>query len=233
MTTLYIANRNYSSWSLRPWLLMQELDIPFSEQLIPFGDRDAWNRYRRRGGSGKVPMLEKGGHQVWDSLAIIETLAEDHPGVWPSQRKARAWARSACAEMHSGFQALRDICTMNIGVIVRLTSRPGVLNQDMDRILTLWQQGLEYFGGPFLAGDRFTAVDAFFAPVVFRFRGYGLPAEGDCQAYLQRMLALPGMREWERQALAEPWREAGHEAQTLRHGTLVEDRRVAMTGPAT
>lgn len=230
MKTLYIANRNYSSWSLRPWLMMRELDLDFDEQLIPFGEEQDWQAYRQLGGSGKVPMLADGDRLVWDSLAILETLAEEHPDVWPADSSARAWARSACAEMHSGFNTLRDICTMNIGATVHLREIPEALQRDINRVTELWLQGLERFGGPFLAGNRFSGVDAFFAPVVFRFRGYQLPAPEDCQNYIERMLALPGMQEWEQAALREPWREADHERQTLRHGELVEDRRMVLNG---
>ena len=113
MTTLYIANKNYSSWSLRAWLLMTELGLPFEEKLIPFGDPTAWNAFRAEGGSGKVPALQDGSLHVWDSLAIIDHLAECHSEVWPADPAARAWARSVCAEMHSGFPALRELCSMN------------------------------------------------------------------------------------------------------------------------
>ena len=222
---LYIANRNYSSWSLRPWLMMRQLGIAFEEQLLPFGDSEAWQSYRRQGGSGKVPMLVAGGRVVWDSLAILETLAEEHHTVWPADANARAWARSASAEMHSGFQALRDICTMNVGVTVELTEPPEQLHRDIERVTELWQQGLSTFGGPYLAGERFTAVDAFFAPVVFRFRGYRIQVPEDCQRYLETMLLLPGMQEWEQAALDEPWRDPGHEDDLTHYGHIFEDRR--------
>ena len=118
---------------------------------------------------------------------------------------------------------------MNIGLTVRLQKISTALQQDIDRVTALWQQGLDTFGGPFLAGERFSAVDAFFAPVVFRFRGYQLPAPAACQRYIERMLALPGMREWEQAALEEPWREEGHEQETLRYSVPVEDRRKQST----
>lgn len=225
MKTLYIANRNYSSWSLRPWLMMRQLGLAFDEQLMPFGREETWRDYRALGGSGKVPMLVEGDRMVWDSLAIIETLAEDHVEVWPADAKARAWARSACAEMHSGFQVLREICTMNVGVTVVLDNIPPALQQDIDRVITLWQQGLSSFGGPYLAGERFTAVDAFFAPVVFRFWGYQLEAPESCQRYLETLLSLPGMQEWEKAALEEPWRDPAHEDDLTHYRHIVEDRR--------
>lgn len=225
MTILYIANKNYSSWSLRSWLLMKELGIPFQEHMLPFGDHQAWTEFRARGGNGKVPTLQDGDVQVWDSLAITEYLAEHYPQVWPSDMGARAWARSTSAEMHSGFQALRDLCSMNIGVKVNVASIPETLARDVERINAIWQEGLSRFGGPFLAGARFTAVDAFYAPVVFRFETYGLERSPSVADYLQRMLALPGMQTWAAQALQEPWIDSSHETDCERIGVIVEDLR--------
>lgn len=229
MTTLYIGNKNYSSWSLRAWLLMRELGIPFDEHMLPFGDETVWGAFRAEGGSGKVPTLKDGNVRVWDSLAIAEHLADDYPEVWPADPVARAWARSTCAEMHSGFQALRDLCSMNIGVTVRLNDTPPALARDVERIAAIWLDGLDRFGGPFLAGDRFTAVDAFFAPVVFRFQGYGLERNPAMDDYIQHMLALPGMQTWEEQALLEPWIDREHESDCEKLGTVVADRRQLKT----
>ena len=229
MTTLYIANKNYSSWSLRAWLLMRELGIPFEEHMLPFDDQQAWSAFRAEGGSGKVPTLQDGEVRVWDSLAIAEHLADDYPQVWPADPIARAWARSSCAEMHSGFQALRDLCSMNIGVTVRVDDVPAALARDVERIAAIWLDGLDRFGGPFLAGSRFTAVDAFFAPVVFRFETYGLERNPGMNNYIQHMLALPGMQTWAEQALVEPWTDREHEADCERVGTIVEDRRTPKT----
>ncbi|WP_372982326.1 glutathione S-transferase family protein [Marinobacter sediminum] len=225
MTTLYIANKNYSSWSLRAWLLMTELGLPFEEKLIPFGDPAAWNAFRAEGGSGKVPALQDGGLHLWDSLAITDHLAERHPEVWPSDPAARAWARSVCAEMHSGFPALRELCSMNIGLKVRLNSVPADLARDVERIAAIWLEGLSRFGGSFLAGDRFTAADAFFAPVVFRFETYGLDRSPAMTEYIQHMLAQPGMQAWASQALEEPWVDPGHEADCVQIGDVIEDFR--------
>ncbi len=225
MTTLYIANKNYSSWSLRAWLLMTELGLPFEEKLIPFGDPAAWNAFRAEGGSGKVPALQDGGLHLWDSLAITDHLAERHPEVWPSDPAARAWARSVCAEMHSGFPALRELCSMNIGLKVRLNSVPADLARDVERIAAIWLEGLSRFGGSFLAGDRFTAADAFFAPVVFRFETYGLDRSPAMAEYIQHMLAQPGMQAWASQALEEPWVDPGHEADCVQIGDVIEDFR--------
>ncbi|MBL3557907.1 MULTISPECIES: glutathione S-transferase family protein [Marinobacter] len=225
MYTLHIANKNYSSWSLRPWVLMKELGIAFDEQLIAFGDESSWQAFRRLSPSGKVPCLVDQDTTVWDSLAIVEYLAERHEGVWPAEAGARTWARCAVAEMHSGFQTLRDICSMNVGLRIRLNTVSESLQKDINRIDTLWRDGLQQFGGPFLAGERFTAVDAFFAPVVFRVRTYGLDLSDEATAYVERMLALDGMRQWEEEALAEPWRDIAHEDVAFTAGTLLADHR--------
>ncbi|ARM85626.1 glutathione S-transferase family protein [Marinobacter salarius] len=225
MYTLHIANKNYSSWSLRPWVLMKELGIEFNEQLIVFGDEPTWQAYRRLSPSGKVPCLTDESTTVWDSLAIIEYLAERHEGVWPKDAKARAWARCAAAEMHSGFQSLRDICSMNVGLRIRMNTVSEGLQKDVDRIDSLWSHGLQQFGGPFLAGDRFSAVDAFFAPVVYRVRTYGLDLSEGAAAYVERVLALGSMQQWEAESLAEPWRDAEHEDIAFTVGTLLADHR--------
>ena len=189
MYTLYIANKNYSSWSLRPWSLMRELSIPFEERLVPFSSLDNWAEFRAFAPSGKVPCLLDGDTVVWDSLAIVEYLAERHAGVWPADAQARAWARCAAAEMHSGFTALRERCTMNCGLRVRLREMPPPLARDVNRIGELWRNGLQRFGGPFLAGPAFTAVDAFFAPVAFRVQTYGLALDESAAAYARRAAA--------------------------------------------
>jgi glutathione S-transferase len=188
MYDLYIANKNYSSWSLRPWVLMRELRIKFNERLTPFRE-------------------------------------ERHAGVWPAARSARAWARCAAAEMHSGFGALRERCTMNCGIRVRLSDMPAVLRLDIERLDELWNEGFRRFGGPFLAGESFSAADAFFAPVAFRIQTYGLTLGEAGGAYAKRLLALPSMRSWEQEALREPWREPGHEAEARATGTWVQDLR--------
>lgn len=225
MYTLHIANKNYSSWSLRPWVLMKELGIEFNEQLIVFGDEPTWQAYRRLSPSGKVPCLTDESTTVWDSLAIIEYLAERHEGVWPKDAKARAWARCAASEMHSGFQSLRDICSMNVGLRIRMNAISEGLQKDVDRIDSLWSHGLQQFGGPFLAGDCFTAVDAFFAPVVYRVRTYGLKLSEGAAAYVERVLALGSMQQWEAESLAEPWRDTEHEDIAFTVGTLLADHR--------
>jgi glutathione S-transferase len=225
MYDLYIANKNYSSWSLRPWIMLRELGIPFVEKLVPFSKGSNWEPFRKFAPNGKVPCLHTDGEFIWDSLAIIEYLAERHPGVWPTDAKARAWARCASAEMHSGFSALRTHCTMNCGIRVEIASRPAALSSDIARINELWNEGLERFGGPFLAGDQFTAVDAMFAPVVFRAQTYGLNFTGAAQAYTQRILERESMRTWYREALAETWREGDHEEEAKLAGTWLADLR--------
>lgn len=225
MYQLFIANKNYSSWSLRPWVLLRELQIPFQEELVPFTGADNAPVFSAFSPSGKVPCLRDGDLTVWDSLAIVEYLAERHPGVWPAAPAARAFARSAAAEMHSGFQALRSSCSMNVGVRVRLREHSPALGKEVARLAALWGEGLSRFGGPFLAGAAFTAVDAFFCPVAFRVQTYSLELPAQAAAYVQRLLALPSMREWEAAGVAEPWRDPDHEADLPAAGEIVEDRR--------
>lgn len=229
MYVLYIANKNYSSWSLRPWALMRALDIPFEERRVQLGEGSNWDAYREFSPNGRVPCLVDGATTVWESLAIAEYLAERHDRVWPDNPAARAWARCAAAEMHAGFGALRDICTMNVGIRVRLHDIPPDLARDVSRIAELWNEGLAQFGGPFLAGESFTAADAFFAPVAYRVRTYGLALDGAASAYAERLLALPFLREWEAAALKETTREPGHEDEAKRAGTWLEDRRAPPT----
>lgn len=224
MYELFIANKNYSSWSLRPWVLMRELDIPFAETLIPLGHVPGWLSVNDISPSGRVPCLKDRQLLVWDSLAIVEYLAERHANVWPADETARAWARCAAAEMHSGFFALREICSMSCGIRARLGEMPAPLANEVKRLNALWLEGLQKFGGPFLVGSRFTAVDAFFAPVAFRVQTYGLQLEPAAMQYVSRLLALNPMQEWYAAALQEPWRYEEYEA--WKHGTVTEDHRV-------
>ncbi len=225
MYTLHIGNKNYSSWSLRPWVLMRELDIPFDEALHVFGREEDWGAYRKTNPSGLVPALFHGGSLVWDSLAIIEYLAEHHAGVWPSDAQTRCWARCAASEMHSGFFELRNVCGMNCGIRVSLSRVSPALSRDLTRLDQLWQEGLERFGGPFLAGDRFTAVDAFFAPVAFRIQTFGIHLSPAATAYAERLLELDSMRDWYEQALREPYRDLPHEEEVSRVGEIIADLR--------
>lgn len=225
MYKLHIANKNYSSWSLRPWLLLKTLDIPFVEIIHPFPDTGVWDIYRHFSPSGKVPCLVDDERVIWDSLAITEYLAESYTNIWPADKDTRAWARCAAAEMHSGFQALRNNCGMSCGVRVDLKGISSALQKDINRIDELWSQGLDMFGGPFLAGAHFSAVDAFFAPVVFRVQTYQLPLGSKAQRYIAHMLAQPAMQDWYASALAETWREPAHEQEVLDAGTLISDFR--------
>ena len=228
MYILHIANKNYSSWSLRPWVLMRALDIPFTERLHRLGAASG-ETFTDFSPSGKVPCLVDIATVVWDSLAIVEYLAERHSGVWPTDDKARAWARCAAAEMHSGFSSLRTQHGMNVGVRVAVTQRSPELLADIARVERLWTEGLTRFGGPFLAGREFTAVDAFFAPVVYRCRTYGVTLQGAAAGYLQTLLAHPAMREWEAAALAEDFREAKYEVELPQIGTVTADLRVPVS----
>lgn len=227
MYELYIANKNYSSWSLRPWVLMTALDIPFKETLVPFSPTRRED-YLKFSPSGKVPCLDDHGTIVWDSLAISEYLAERYSRVWPLDPEARAFARSAAAEMHSGFSALRNLCSMNCGVRITLFERPPELLADIARIAELWESGIKRFGGPFLAGKRFTAADAFFCPVAFRAQTFGILNEGVAGDYVKLLLEQPAMQAWYEQALAEPYRDPPHEEDAHRAGTITADLRKAV-----
>lgn len=228
--TLITANRNYSSWSLRPWLLMAALDIDFEDRVEPFAASSNHKAFSSFSPTGQVPVLIDAGpagapRTIWDSLAIVLYLADRHDGVWPTHPAARAWAQSATCEMHSGFVALRHDCTMNVGVRVAPKPMSAALRADVARLTALWAEGLTRFGGPWLAGDGFSAVDAFFAPVAFRTRTYGLDVGPAGAAWVAAILDHPAMREWERQALAESWREIGHEAELAECGAITADYR--------
>ena len=225
MYTLYIANKNYSSWSLRPWVLMRELSIPFDEVVVPFDNCTNSEKFKTFSPTGKVPCLHDGPLVVWDSLAITEYLAEHHKGVWPEDPMARAWARSASAEMHSGFESLREQRSMHCGFRIRTSHTSPALQRDLDRLDALWCEGLARFEGPFLAGSKFTAVDAFFAPVAFRVQTYDLPLSEPSLAYAKKLLTLESMRSWAGAALKESWREAAHEETALKAGIVLADIR--------
>lgn len=228
MLKLHIANKNYSSWSLRPWAVLKAFNIAFEEIMHPFPEDGVWAEYRQFSPSGKVPCLEDGNTVVWDSLAIIEYLAENVPTIWPNDKTARAWARSAAAEMHSGFQTLRNNCGMSCGHRIELKEITLALQKDINRIDELWSQGLQTFGGPFLAGKEFTAVDAFFAPVVFRVQTYGLPLCPMSNAYVTHLLNHQVLQEWYQAALLETWREPGHEQEVLEAGKVLQDLRTKL-----
>ncbi len=224
MYTLHIGNKNYSSWSLRPWILMRDRSIAFHEKLHVFGPKFA---AKAEAGSptNKVPLLQDGDLVVWDSLAIAEYLAERHAAIWPADPVARAWARCMAAEMHSGFGALRNDCSMNCGIRVKLNAQSDALKKDVQRIGEAWSEGIARFGGPFLAGKEFTAVDAFFAPVVFRVQTYGLDLPAPAGGYVRHMLARPAMKEWYEAALKEPFRDQPHEIDIEKSGRITQDLR--------
>jgi len=212
MLQLYIGNKNYSSWSLRPWLLMRQAGINFTEVPLRLSFEDGSAFKRALAGvnpAARVPVLVDDGFAVWDSLAIAEYLAEKFPDktLWPRDAKQRARARSLCAEMHSGFGALRSNCPMNIEaslpeVGARLFAENADLRRDLQRIVEMWTQQLQASGGPFLFGG-FGIVDAYFAPVTWRIVGYGLPVPEAIRQYIAAVHALPAMREWAEAALAE------------------------------
>ncbi len=224
---LFIANKNYSSWSLRPWVLLKELGIPFDEELIPFIQGSNWTPFREFSPNGTVPCLHDNETPIWDSLAIIEYLAESHETVWPKSSEARRWARCATSEMHSGFSALRNDCTMTVGQRIQLHTVSAALKANIDRIDELWNEGIASFGGDFLAGSDFTAVDAFYAPIAFRIRTYDLSVSQVAKAYVDKILGLQSMKDWETAALAETWREFDHEQDAINSGVILEDFRAS------
>ena len=222
--TLITANRNYSSWSLRPWLLMHALDIPFEDRIEPFTQLSNYDAFRAFSPTGQVPVLLHEGRTIYDSFGIALYLADRHAGVWPDDADARAWAQCATAEMHGGFSALRNDCTMNVGVRVRPKPMSEGLRRNVTRVREIFESGLDRFGGPWLAGAEFSAADAFYAPVAFRVRTYGLDV-GRGQAWVEQVLAHPAMRQWEAEALAETWREESHEAELAAAGVITADYR--------
>ncbi|WP_342595321.1 glutathione S-transferase family protein [Salinicola lusitanus] len=222
---LFIANKNYSSWSMRPWVLLRALDLPFEEVMTPFEGDGQQSAFAAFSPTAKVPCLHDEAVVVWESLAIVEYLAEAHPSVWPAASAARAWARCASAEMHAGFAALRDECSMNCSLSIDLGAPSAALGKDLARLDALWQEGLDTFGGPWLAGDAFTAVDAMFAPVAVRIRGYGIELGTAAMAYTERLLAHPAVTEWIEQGIAEPWIDGPHEADCIRGRRVRADRR--------
>ena len=197
--TLLIGNKNYSSWSLRPWLLMHAFGIKFTEENYVFDTPEfaAEIQSRKRSPNGKVPVLRDGDVTVWDSLAITEYLAERHANLWPVNAAARAHARCASAEMHSGFQAVRNWMPMNVRRSYPIAVPREDVQKDIDRIQALWTEARAKFGasGPYLYG-AFSAADAYFAPVVFRFATYGVKCSPAVAEYVKAMLAHPSMQQW-------------------------------------
>lgn len=207
MPTLVIANKLYSSWSMRPWLLMKQLGIAFDEIVIPLDQPDTPARIRKHSPAGKVPILVDGDATVWESIAIME-YAGDALGapVWPQDRAARAMARSVAAEMHAGFSALRSACPMNLGKKYAAKDRGEAVARDVTRFSEIVRQARERFGdgGPFLFG-AFSAADAMYAPLVTRLDTYSVDLDATTRAYADAILALPAFREWRAAALQETW----------------------------
>ena len=213
MLTLYIGNKNYSSWSMRSWVLLKQLGIEFDEVMMRFDAFSTDSQFKQRLGpispAGRVPVLVDDGFAVWDTLAIAEYLAEKFPekNLWPQAMQARARARSICAEMHSGFGALRSACGMNIEADLHAAGQliwrdnPAV-RTDVQRIAEMWGELLAEHGGPMLFKD-FSIADAYFAPVCMRLKIYGLPVPPAIAAYVQRVVELPGVQAWVAGALAE------------------------------
>lgn len=208
MLKLVIGNKLYSSWSLRPWLVLSHFSIPFEEEIIPLRMPDSRGRMLEYSPSGKVPSLVDGDVTVWESLAIIEYLAEKFPdhAIWPRNRDARAHARAISNEMHSGFQALRQACPMHLGARFATPEISDALQANVDRVEDIWSEARNRFGGgqPFLYG-AFSAADAMYAPVVTRFESYQIPVRESTRMYMDAVLAHPAFAVWRGAALAEPW----------------------------
>ncbi len=205
---LIIGNKNYSSWSLRPWIAMKTAGIAFEETVISLEASDFKAQIIALSGAGKVPVLLDGDVRVWESLAILEYLAEKFPdaGLWPAQEHARAHARAVAAEMHAGFLPLRRDLPMNVRRPVKPRPLDDGAGADVARIETIWKECRAQFGagGPFLYG-RFGAADAMYAPVVWRFHTYAVEVNAATRAYMDAVLGLPASREWYQAARREPW----------------------------
>ena len=213
MLKLYIGNKNYSSWSMRPWVLLTQAGVPFEEVMVRFDSFNADSTFKQKlqgvSPTGKVPLLVDGDLAVWDTLAIAEYVAEQFADkqLWPSDKAARAHARSVCAEMHSSFTGLRGNCPMNIEAQLANTGaliwrdKPAV-RADVQRLVEMWTALLQKHGGPLLFGE-FTIADAYFAPICMRLKTYALPVPASITAYVDRVSALPGVQAWVTQALAE------------------------------
>jgi glutathione S-transferase len=207
--TLIIANRNYSSWSLRAWLALEATGRPFDEVVIPLGEPDTTDNILQWSPTGRVPAFRDGDIVLWDSLAICEHLAESFPdaGLWPADPRARATARSVVAEMHSGFVAVRKHMPMNLRASYPGAGREPGVEDDIARITAIWEDCRTHFGagGDLLFGD-FTIADAFYAPIVSRFLTYGVSPGGIAGDYMDAVWALPAMQDWADKARAEEWK---------------------------
>lgn len=213
---LILGNKNYSSWSLRPWIAMRVAGLTFDEKVIPLYEPGSREQVLRYSPTGKVPVLIDGDHRIWESLAILEHVAERFPdaGVWPAEPAARSHARVVSSEMHAGFQALRRNCPMNLWLPPKPRPQGDEVMADVRRIEEIWAECRARFGatggGPFLFG-RFTGADAMYAPVVARFNNFGIPVSKTTRAYMDAVMGLPAWREWYEAALKEPWVMQGNE----------------------
>lgn len=203
---LYVGNKNYSSWSLRPWIALEACGITFEDVVIPFDFAAGNPKIREVSPTGRVPVLHHGDVRVWESLGIIEYAAELFPeaGLWPKDKVERALARSYSMEMLSGFRALRSACPMNIRRERRAIPLQEGVQADVDRIETIWREAIARSGGPFLFG-AFTAADAMFAPVVSRFEVYDLTRNPVSLEYMDAVKTHPAFRKWQTAAIVEPW----------------------------
>jgi len=206
--SLVLGNKNYSSWSLRPWLVMRHLDLEFEETIVPLLVDGFKEELLKHSASGKVPVLKVEGNEIWDSLAICEYLNDRYPAgqLWPMDEYAKAIARSVSYEMHSGFFNIRNDMPMNMRRIVDGFEPSSLCQQDIERVLEIWESCRERFGqnGPFLFGE-FSIADAMFAPVVSRFNTYKIPMSGNVAAYVQTVQDMPLMLEWKKTAIGEAW----------------------------
>ncbi len=212
--TLVIGNQNYSSWSLRPWIAMKVSGIDFEQKVISLTDPNFKSELLRVSGAGKVPVLIDGALCVWESLAILEFLAERFPDaqLWPSEKGSRAYARAIASEMHAGFLPLRRHCPMNIWRAVKKRDLPADVAANVQRIDAMWSDCRSRYGagGPFLFG-RFSAADAMYVPMVSRFHTYAIEVGIEGRRYMEAILSLPACQEWQRAARAEPWNIADYE----------------------
>ena len=212
---LVVANKAYSSWSLRPWILLAHFKIPFEEVVIQMAQPETREVMLRYAPTGKCPSLHDGKISVWESLAIMEYVAELYPekAIWPRGKAARAHARSIANEMHAGFRPLREACPTNFRRAPRAIALSDAVKADVARIEAAWADARDAFGkaGPFLYG-RFSAADAMYAPVVNRFHTYVVPVQPATRAYMDAIMALPAWKAWIADGEAEPWRIAEYEA---------------------
>ncbi|MBK7898866.1 MAG: glutathione S-transferase family protein [Azonexus sp.] len=222
MFTLYIGNKNYSSWSLRPWLLMKHFGVPLEERMVSVAGRDYNPALKPLAGNARVPCLHEDGFQVWESIAIAEYLAERYPAMWPVDARARARARSVSAEMHAGFAKLRTAMPMNLKLKLKGKTPSAEVQRDIDRVIEIWTEARTQFAtgdGPWLFGD-FSVADAMYAPIVWRLHIYNVPLPPVAAAYSAALMAHPAMQEWFSAALEETEAHAQYDELAAEYGGL-------------